>query len=195
MAAGIGLDRPRVVAEAAALADEDGPDAVTLAALAARLGVRSQSLYAHVDGLDGLRRDLAVLGQQALADVLGRSVMGRSGEGALRALCDAYARFASERPGLYAFCQRAPGDDDALAATSDAATAPWRAVLSSFGLTKTDLVHFHRAQWAALHGFVTLRSGGLMTRAANPDRSFTVMVDGFVAALTAHHSPADASPA
>src|SRR5215471_14836086 len=102
VAAGVGLDRMQVIDEAAVLADESGADAVTLAALAARLGVRSQSLYAHVDGLDGLRRDLAVLGQQTLADRLGRAVMGRAGEHALRALCNAYAAFASERPGLYA---------------------------------------------------------------------------------------------
>ena len=108
MAAGVGLDRQRVIEEAAALADEEGSDTVTLAALAARLGVRSQSLYAHIDGLDGLRRDLAVLGQQSLAGRLGRAVMGRAGEDALRALCDAYARFAAERPGLYACSQRAP---------------------------------------------------------------------------------------
>src|SRR5436190_15324005 len=88
MAAGIGLDRQQVIEEAAALADESGADAVTLAALAARLGVRSQSLYAHVDGLEGLRRDLAVLGQRSLAEQLGRAVMGRAGEDGLRALCD-----------------------------------------------------------------------------------------------------------
>jgi len=152
--------------------------------VAARLGVRSQSLYAHVDGLDGLRRDLAVLGQQSLADQLGRAVTGRAGEDALRALCDAYARFAAERPGLYACSQRAPGDDAALELTSDAATEPWRAVLRSFGLTQTEIVHFHRALWAAPHGFVTLRGPGLMTRTASPDRSFAVMVGVFVAALT-----------
>lgn len=184
MAAGVGLDRSRVIEEAAGLADESGADAVTLAALAARLGVRSQSLYAHVDGLDGLRRDLAVLGQAALADRLGRAVMGRSGEDALRALCTAYAGFAGEHPGLYACSQRAPGDDPDLVRTSDAATEPWRAVLRSFGLTAAEITHFHRALWAALHGFVTLREQGLMTRAVSPDRSFALMVDVFAAALT-----------
>jgi len=114
----------QVIDEAAVLADESGADAVTLAALAARLGVRSQSLYAHVDGLDGLRRDLAVLGQQTLADRLGRAVMGRAGEDALRALCDAYAAFASERPGLYACSQRAPGDDPELARRAPARLPP-----------------------------------------------------------------------
>jgi AcrR family transcriptional regulator len=184
MAAGVGLDRGRVIDEAAGLADEAGADAVTLAALAARLGIRSQSLYAHVDGLDGLRHDLAVLGQQALADRLGRAVMGRSGEDAVRALCDAYAGFAAERPGLYACSQRAPDGDPALARTTDAATEPWRAALRSFGLSKTEIEHFHRALWAALHGFVTLREQGLMTRTVSPDRSFALLVDVFVAGLT-----------
>jgi AcrR family transcriptional regulator len=184
VAAGVGLDRERVIHEAAALADESGAEAVTLAALAARLGIRSQSLYAHVDGLDGLRRDLAVLGQGELADRLGRAVMGRSGEDALRSLCDAYAEFAAVRPGLYACSQRAPGDDPSLARTTDAATEPWRAVLRSFGRSKTEVEHFHRALWAALHGFVTLREQGLMTRTVSPDRSFALMVDVFVTALT-----------
>jgi AcrR family transcriptional regulator len=183
MAAGVGLDRHRVIEEAAALADESGSDAVTLAALAARLGVRSQSLYAHVDGLEGLRRDLAVHGQLALADRLGRAVMGRAGEDALRALCNAYAGFAAERPGLYACSQRAPGDDAELARTSDAATEPWRAVLRSFGLAKAEIEHVHRALWAALHGFVTLRAQGLMTRPASPDRSFALVIDVFATAL------------
>ena len=184
MAAGVGLDREQVIEAAAALADELGADAVTLAALATRVGVRSQSLYAHVDGLDGLRRDLAVLGQQTLADQLGRAVMGRTGEDALRAACDAYAAFAAARPGLYACSQRAPDGDPALEATSAAATEPWFAVLRSFGLTQNEVVHYHRAIWAALHGFVTLRGQGLMTRAASPDRSFLLMVDVFAAALT-----------
>jgi len=189
MAAGVGLDRSSVVEEAAALADESGFDAVTLAALAARLGVRSQSLYAHVDGLDGLRRDLAALGQQALADRLGRAAMGRAGEDALRALCNAYAEFASERPGLYACSLRAPGDDPELARTTQAATEPWQAVLRSCGLGPTEITHYHRALWAALHGFVTLRAQGLMTRAASPDRSFALLVDVFADALRVTSTP------
>src|SRR5215470_8697450 len=119
----------QVIDEAATMADESGADAVTLAALAARLGVRSQSLYAHVDGLDGLRHDLAVHGQEELAARLGGAVMGRSGADALRALAAAYADFAAARPGLYACSLRAPLGDDALEASSEAATAPWRATL------------------------------------------------------------------
>jgi AcrR family transcriptional regulator len=183
MGASVGLDREQVIAAAAELADEEGSEALTLAALAARLGIRSQSLYAHVDGLDGLRRDLAVLGQRLLAERLGRAAMGRSGTGALRALAGEFAAFAAERPGLYACAQRAPRDDVDLGVSVDAATEPWRAVLRSFGLDDDAVLHFHRALWASLHGFVTLRQQGLMTRAADPDHSLALLIDVFTAAL------------
>jgi hypothetical protein len=54
----VGLDKADVLEMAATIADELGSDELTLSRLAERLGVRSQSLYAHVDGQSGLRRDL-----------------------------------------------------------------------------------------------------------------------------------------
>ena len=66
---------------------------------------------------------------------------------------------------------------------NDAATEPWRAVLQSFGLSNAEVAHVQRALWAALHGFVSLRGNGLMTRSVSPDRSFALMVDVFVDAL------------
>ena len=50
-----GLTPATVVDAAIALVDRDGPDALTLAAVADRLDVRAPSLYNHVDGLDDLR--------------------------------------------------------------------------------------------------------------------------------------------
>ncbi len=79
MATQVGLDHDAVVEAAGALVDESGVEALTLAGLAARLGIRSQSLYAHVDGLDGLLRDLALDSVRQLGDELRSSVIGRSG--------------------------------------------------------------------------------------------------------------------
>ncbi len=138
MGARAGLDRVQVIEVAAVIADESGADGLTLAALATRLGVRSQSLYAHVDGLDGLRRDLAVRGQEELASRLGSAVMGRAGASALRALAAAYADFAAERPGLYTCALKAPLGDETLEASAEAASEPWRATLWSFGLSTTE---------------------------------------------------------
>ena len=64
------LDQAGVLDAAARLADEHGYQNLTLAMLASELGIRSQSLYAHVDGLQGLRDGLALRGQAVLADDL-----------------------------------------------------------------------------------------------------------------------------
>ncbi|MGP0030948.1 MAG: TetR/AcrR family transcriptional regulator [Acidimicrobiales bacterium] len=179
----MGLDRVKVIEAAAALVDEQGPEGFTLARLAARLGIRSQSIYAHVDGLESLRRELALVALDDLSLRLGRAAMGRSGRGALHALADTHAAFAAERPGLYACSLRSPDGDEELAHRVDDVSDPWHAVLASFGLRPIEIVHYHRALWAAIHGFVTLRHQGLMTREASPDRSFTLMIDLFADAL------------
>ena len=52
---------------AAALADEGGAgEELSLARLAERLGVRKPSLYNHVEGLSGLRRELALMALREL---------------------------------------------------------------------------------------------------------------------------------
>ena len=74
-----GLTESRVVEEAERIADEVGLSHLTLAALAERLGVRQPSLYKHVDGLDAVRRSIAIRAKTELADILARAAVGRSG--------------------------------------------------------------------------------------------------------------------
>ena len=65
-----GLSRAAVVELGAQLADETGPDRLTLAGVAARAGVRLPSLYKHVGGLDDLQRGVAVLALREVRDRL-----------------------------------------------------------------------------------------------------------------------------
>ena len=81
-----GTSAATIVAAAAAIADSEGLEAVTLTRVAAAVGVRPPSLYAHVDGLDDLLRRLGAHGASELASALGRAVEGRSGFDALQAL-------------------------------------------------------------------------------------------------------------
>ncbi len=138
MSGGVGLDRSTVVETAASLMDEQGPEAFTLARLAARLGIRSQSIYAHVDGLDNLRRELALLSLGELSLRLGRSAMGRTGRDGLHALAHTHASFAMQRPGLYACSLRSPDGDEELAQAIEDVTDPWHSVLASFGLRPSE---------------------------------------------------------
>lgn len=179
-----GLTPEVIVTEAAVLCDRDGLEALTLADLAAQLGVRSPSLYKHLDGLPDLRRRLSERGLRELAAALAPAGEATSASARLRELGTAYRQFAQARPGLYAATLRAPGDDEPemLAAASDL-TAVVLADLAAFGLPEDDLVHAARAVRSALHGFVALEAAGGFGLPQSVDASFELMLEDLDAAL------------
>jgi AcrR family transcriptional regulator len=178
-----GLDSGRVVAEAASIADAEGLDAVTLARVAAGLGVKSPSLYNHVAGRDGLVRGVALLGLEELAAALREAAIGRSGADALLATAQAYRGFVKEHPGCYtagAITAPAPGDDEHQAA-AEAVVDVMRGVLRAWDLDQEETIHALRAFRSAVHGFATLEAAGGFGLDVDVDASF----DRLVAALGA----------
>jgi AcrR family transcriptional regulator len=156
-----GLDAPAVVSAAAELADEHGLEAVTLAALASRLGIRAPSLYAHVGGLGDLRARLGACGARQLAAAVQSAAAGKAGRDALRAVAVTYRGYALTHPGTYAAMQRAPDEPGDGADAGRELIEVLIAVLGGYGLEGDDAIHAVRCIRAALHGFVTLeREGG-----------------------------------
>lgn len=190
MAPRAGLDQPAVVDAAAALADRSGLDGVTLAAIAAHLGVRTPTLYHYVGGLPGLQRELALRGSRALAARLGRAVMGRAGAEALVALADAYRAFVKEHPGLYTATQRAaaPTDTELQAAQYDVVEIVLQA-LSAYHLPEDTALHAVRALRSAIHGFVSLEAAGGFGLPLAVDDSFRYLMEIFLRGL--HGAPED----
>lgn len=171
------LSPDRVVAEAAALADERGIQALSLAPLAERLGVRVPSLYKHVGGLDDLHRRLALAGLRDLAEELGAATVGRSGRDALLACATAWRAYAKAHPGRYGAIQRAPDSDDTeLLAAATRLTELVFAILRGYGLDEEQTVHATRAVRSALHGFVTLEAAGGFGLPQGVDDSYARLV-------------------
>jgi AcrR family transcriptional regulator len=180
-----GLSESVVVAEAERLADEVGLSRLTLAALAERLGVRLPSLYKHIDGMEGLQRSIAVRAKVELADVLGRSAVGKSRDDAVRAIALTYREWAREHPGRYASTVRAPAADDVDDQTASyAVVSIVLDILAGFGLQGDDAIDAARALRSALHGFITLDAAGGFGLPVDVDRSFDRLVDGLVTTLT-----------
>ena len=177
MARAAGLTPATVVAAAGELADADGLDALSLARLARRLGVRSPSLYGHVDGLGDLRARLAAAGAQRLYDVLAPAAAGRAGADALRAVLAAYRDFALAHPGLYAAAQLAGTSGEVPAAAGIRVVEVMRAVMRGYGLEGDAAVHAVRAVRAAVHGFVSLQQGGGFGMAVPVQRSWEEMIE------------------
>jgi len=181
-----GLSRAAVVETGARIADADGLARLTLAAVAQDAGVRLPSLYKHVGGLDDLHAGVAVLALRELADRLTRAGLGRSGQGALRALAQAYREYAREYPGRYAATLRAPAPGDAEhARVADEVVRVVFAVLGGYGLAGDDLVHGTRILRSSLHGFVALEAVGGFGLPESVDETYRRLVDGLDTALRA----------
>jgi AcrR family transcriptional regulator len=179
-----GLDAGQVVDAAAATADADGLEAVTLAAVAQALGVRSPSLYNHVAGRDGLLRALALRALGELAAVLREASVGRAGPDALAAAARAYRAYARAHPGRYAATLRAPapGDDEHAAAGQDVLDVVL-AVLRGWEKRGDEAVHAVRAVRSALHGFVALEAAGGFGLPVDLEASFDRLVATLAAGL------------
>ena len=173
-----GLNRERIAAQAAVVADEMGFDRLTLAAVAARCGVSLPGLYKHVDGLEAVRRDVAVLSVRELTTALAAAAAGLSGRDALHAIAAAFRRFATEHPGRYAASVRAPtpGDTEYIAA-SDAAVGVLAAVLKGYRIEGADMIDAVRMMRAALHGFVSIEAAGGFGIPQSVDATFARLVD------------------
>jgi AcrR family transcriptional regulator len=179
-----GLDRAQVVDAAVAIADADGLEAVTLARVAAALGVRSPSLYNHVEGRDGLIRGVAARSTRELATALRRAATGRSGADAIAAVAQAQRDYARRYPGRYAatVAAPAPGDAEHEAAAADAVDV-LESVLGGAGLEGDDVIHAVRALRSAVHGFAALEASGGFALAVDPDDSFRRLVDAVATGL------------
>lgn len=177
------LDRAAVVEAAAAIADSKGLDAVTLTRVAAAVGRHATSLYNHVDSLQALREDIALLGTRELGEVLWEAVLGRSGVEALEALAQAYRGFVLAHPGRYHALTVVTSDSPEQAAASERAVQAIRAAIRSFGLDEEATAHGHRVLAAAIRGFVAIEGTRGFTDSPDPERTFAVLIELFATSL------------
>jgi AcrR family transcriptional regulator len=188
MAARAGLDREMVVQAAAKLADKEGLENISLATLAAQLGVRTPTLYHYIkEGLPGLRRELALYGLRETAKRLGLAVMGKAGDEAVIALAEAYRAFAHERPGLYEATTRAaaPDDEELQAASWEVLDIALRA-LSAYKLSQEDGLHAIRMLRSFVHGCVALEASGGFGLPLEVDETFRRLIAMYIHYL---HAP------
>ena len=212
-----GLSHQRVVAEAAAVADEFGLEQLTLAAVADRFGVTVPSLYKHINGLEALKRDLAVVGVRELTVAMSTAAVGRAGRDALHAIADAIRDYAHSHPGLYAASVRGPGPEDAeLIAANEAALAIFMAALRGYGITDyssqfgqlldraappapqderslQDAIDAIRSLRAVIHGFVTLEATGGFGLPRSLDATYTRLIDSLDTAFRTWPAAGDAT--
>lgn len=199
MARKVGLTRDDVAAAAVAVVESNGLEGLSLAAVAAHLGIRPPSLYAHVDGLDGLRRVVGIVAAAMLGDALSAALRAAGdpvGPDSLAVLGRAYRAFARAHPGLYDAMLPAPDpveDPDAAAVFAGVAGIVGRAVLG-IGVHEAEVVHIVRAWRAALHGFVDLELRGGFGLHIDTEDSFEALLQRLAFGVPTFAVDPDAAP-
>ncbi|PRY40422.1 TetR-like C-terminal domain-containing protein [Umezawaea tangerina] len=175
------LSADAVVDVALRLVDEEGPAALTLAAVAARAGVATPSLYKHVRNLAELRSLMSARIAEELGDRIGEAVLGRSADDAIRALMMAWRAYVVENPNKYGSLDQSPDPQRAEAAKRvvDIIVASLRA----YGLEDSDAIHATRCLRAAAHGFAVLEAAKGFQMAEDLDESYDLLVRMVTAGL------------
>lgn len=181
------LTKTTVVQAAADMINAEGLEALSLGRLAKELGIRTPSLYNHVDGLPGLMRELSLLNARNLAERLNDVAIGKSGSELVRAVMQAIRAYIKEYPGLYLSTVRASGTqasaDPELEQEETRSVRVGMAAMASFGLEGEDAVHAVRGLRSVVHGFATLEISGGFGIPLDLDESFSRLVDLFIAGL------------
>lgn len=155
-----GLNTEAVVTAAIGEMDENGTEALTVAAVARRCGVAAPSLYKHVADVGELRSLVSRRVLEELTAEVIPVVTGRSGYEALSGLMRAWREYAVNYPRRYAALANDPLNDPVTKEAGTRLLNLLMAVLEGYGLSGSAAIHQARCVRSAVHGFVTLEAGG-----------------------------------
>ncbi|WP_260477774.1 TetR/AcrR family transcriptional regulator [Nonomuraea sp. WAC 01424] len=175
------------VAAARELVEAGGVEALTMRALAARLGIRAPSLYKHFPDKSAVEAQLITLALTELAETLERAEAGGApmrcaegdggaGErvegGGLRELGRAYRAYALAHPHLYRLMSAGPLPRGLLPAGVEE-----RAALPLVRLVRGEAAA--RAVWGLAHGLVMLELDGRFPPGADIDAAWAAGLSAF----------------
>ncbi|MFE7464759.1 TetR/AcrR family transcriptional regulator [Streptomyces sp. NPDC057499] len=161
----------QIVGAARDLLESEGAEALTMRRIADSVGIKAPSLYKHFPDKAAVEVQLMALMLAELAAVL--EAAEAAAPGSLRALFEAYRRYALDHPGLYRLATQKPLPRESLPpGLEDRAAAP---LFRELGLDE----HAGRAAWAFAHGMVALELDGRFPGGADLDEAWRVGAAAF----------------
>jgi AcrR family transcriptional regulator len=163
----------QIVATARELLETEGQSALTMRALAERLGIRAPSLYKHIPDKEALQHALIEVAFEELGDAF-EHAQAATGD-LLPAMAHAYRRFALAHPHLYRLMTEHPLDRSRIRPGVEERAA--RLSIASFGGDEDTA----RALWAFAHGMVILELNNRFPARAELDLAWAKGVRAFAA--------------
>lgn len=173
------IDRTAVLDASLSLADEGGVDAVTMQAVAARLGVTPMALYRHVEN----KRDLLDGVVERLLDEVPIPPAGTPWQDQLVAMGRGLRSLARRHPTVFPLLLQLPATTPAARRARDRVCE----LLEQAGIAAAESAQLERLISTAVLGFAASEVSGRFEgqSRAQLDRDFDVLVDMLGAALVA----------
>ncbi|MGG1347621.1 WHG domain-containing protein [Bacillus subtilis] len=179
----IGLTQKMIVDAAAEIADQEGVNGVSLAALSKKMNVRPPSLYNHINGLQAIRTELAVSGLTKLYEQMAASVAEQKGDAAMFSLAHAYVDFAVENPGYYEASLLKVQDERAEIAAEQIVRLVSKLLIESGYANEKTAIHATRGLRSLLHGFTALIAKEAFEREEEISESLSFSIRTFLSGL------------
>ncbi len=179
--------RAAIIAAARDLLEDGGLEAVSMAGIAERVGVRAPSLYKHFGDRSELLAAVATAAALDLARTMARAVEQSAADPSaqLHALADAYRSFALATPRSAAllFAAVVPGATPSAESQAEAARPLLRVTESIVGPSKA--LEAARVLTAFVHGFTSMETAGAFRFGGDVDAAYRFGITVLVAGLGA----------
>ena len=173
------INKEIVVAEARSMIEGDGVEQLSLAKLAAALGVKAPSLYRHVKNKAQLLEEVAFITFQLLIEAMGSVDLAETDPPTevLLAQCMEYRRFAHANPRTYILANTAAsrGDEEQLVQL----VLPFQRTVSAIAGEANSLPML-RGLLALIHGFVMLELHNQLRRGGDLNQTFDQVVRAYI---------------
>ncbi|WP_276735032.1 TetR/AcrR family transcriptional regulator [Bacillus sp. (in: firmicutes)] len=179
----IGLSQKMIVDAAAEIADQEGLNSVTLAALSKKMNVRPPSLYNHINGLQAIRTELAVSGLTRLYEQMAVSVTEQKRDAAMLSLAHAYVDFAVENPGYYEASLLKVQDERAEIVSEEIVRLVSKLLIENGYANDKTAIHATRGLRSLLHGFTALIAKEAFEREEDISESLSYSIRTFLSGL------------
>lgn len=177
-----GLDKEQIVLSAKNLIEECGYNEFSMRQLAENLGIKTASLYAHIESMETLLTAVGLLALREQRDYQLDAIEGKHRDDAVMSFAEAYRKYAKMHSELYHFIMKMPiGNDDDLkqAAAMTAETA--MKVLEDYSLNDKQKMHWQRVLRGVMHGFVSQEEYGYFSHyPVDIEESYQIAIQCFI---------------
>lgn len=186
-----GLSKDLLVEAAKGLIEEQGYSSFSMRLLADKLGVKTASLYTHVESMEVLITEVGLSALKEQKDFQILAIEGKHRDDAVVCLAYACRQFAKEHKELYKLIMQMPVScNETLKNAAEIVTEPAMQVLSEYEISEEQKMHWQRVLRGITHGFVSQEENGYFSHyPVDVEKSYQLAIECLIEGL--HHAEGD----